>query len=238
MDVLLSKNIKELSEAKRLSINKLANMSGMTQPTLQSILEKNDAKLSQIVSIASVLDVTVAELIGLSERYINAQVVESKEDSGLSSSESLYRELVKSKDEQIGYLKQEISRLNKQIDGTEVVKKTGGSERGGVEVISFEHAYKELLDRVEEMDAELKVLNYLTPENKEAKMSDFKELLSDFLSDARIKYLIYRMSQSRGFLKQSGSGKGTKYRISEKGLAEFEGRLLRLARENENRLIG
>jgi transcriptional regulator with XRE-family HTH domain len=54
----LDGTIRRIASEKKLSLEKLAIKSGMTNATLHSIMNKNDAKLSQLISIASVLGVS------------------------------------------------------------------------------------------------------------------------------------------------------------------------------------
>lgn len=59
----LGKRIRELADERDITIFELAHRAGVAEPTLHSILKRNDAKASQLTSIASVLQVPVATLI-------------------------------------------------------------------------------------------------------------------------------------------------------------------------------
>ena len=52
-------------------------------------------------------------------------------------------------------------------------------------------------------------------EFEDAKMSDFYVVLGKFMTDEQIKYMIYKLSQPGGMLMQIGTGRGTRYIISE-----------------------
>lgn len=235
----LSKNIKKLAEAKQLSVNKLALMSGMTQPTLQSILEKNDAKLSQIEIIAGALKVSVGELIGLEVSQETSLIKTSKGEYDPYPTTALLREIIvskddqlKSKDEQIRLLKQEIARLSPAAVN-DLNNKLSDSN---LQVESIAGSTEHLIDLMQkgEVDVVMHVLKFLKASDKEAKMSDFKKLLKGVdMSEDQIKYLIYRMTQFNGYLSQSGTGRGTKYKITDQGLKEYEKRVYNLLRKQD-----
>lgn len=207
----LGKKIKELAEAKGLSVNRLASLSGMTHPTLQSILEKNDAKLSQVTSIANALEVSVAELLGIGlEGSALSDNVAGKQEAMITSI---------------------LNRVQVLEDQVRLLLRQQGSP-AKVPAMSFEELTEEVLSDGNN-NVVLTVLYAMTMGEREKKMSDFKELLGDVLSDEQIKYLIYKMSQTEGLLLQTGIGKGTKYTLTDKGQEEFEYRLHRLAREQD-----
>lgn len=136
MVIDLSKKIKDLAEKKKLSVNKLSAMSGMSQPTLQAIIDRNDAKLSQIIEISKALNVDVKEFLfegsGAAGSQSLGRTEPSKENSleadSLRSQLSLMQQLLDSKDEQIQMLKQELARVKAELttqDRGRDARKTG-----------------------------------------------------------------------------------------------------------------
>lgn len=116
----ISDTIRELAQKKKISLEKLAVTAGMTNPTLHSILNKNDAKISQLESIAAVLNVSpviffdesatnpiINQVTGINHGSIKQQVQ-------LSSLSDCRRELEKALME-IEYLKQATAAKDEMI---------------------------------------------------------------------------------------------------------------------------
>lgn len=136
MVIDLSKKIKDLAEERKLSVNKLSAMAGMSQPTLQAIIDRNDAKLSQIIEISKALDVDVKEFLfegsGPAARQEHNRAEPARDNSlevnALQSQLSLMQQLLDSKDEQIQMMKQELARVKAELtthDRGRDARKTG-----------------------------------------------------------------------------------------------------------------
>jgi len=54
----LNEILRQVASEKKISLEKLAIQAGITNATLHSILNKNDAKISQLESLASILGVS------------------------------------------------------------------------------------------------------------------------------------------------------------------------------------
>lgn len=111
-------------------------MAGMSQPTLQAIIDRNDAKLSQIIEITKALDVDIKESLFEGARpvsrqdYNRAEPTKEKsfEINALQSQLSLMQQLLDSKDEQIQIIKQELARVKAELttqDQGRDARKTG-----------------------------------------------------------------------------------------------------------------
>lgn len=72
----LADSIRRIAEEKGIPLVQLAQRAKMSQPTLHSIINKNDAKLSQLKSIAAALDVSLDRLLGVrgSDDYFSIRV--------------------------------------------------------------------------------------------------------------------------------------------------------------------
>jgi DNA-binding Xre family transcriptional regulator len=104
---------KELLVRKNMTIQKLAVLSEISEPTVHSIFKKNDAKLSQLEAICQVLEVPITYLLGIDSNYVATEPISppqglNKKDVDLQLCQEKVKGLemlIKAKDETIALLK-------------------------------------------------------------------------------------------------------------------------------------